>query len=216
MIEINGGPPQLDGNDPITAAEAARRDAAASHAAGFQCAECGAAAAVDRTWVRVCHRVTCPRRRTATARRPRPRVHCTATMTSVWLPDRPSRDDEPASAPEESAPPKPAGEQPPDPASPTGRQRHENRRTRCRSGRRLGRRPWRGSYVARPRTGVRAGVVAAWFVGGARVLVRGFAATARRICRQAGRLVVWVDFDDGWPAGAYSIFELTAEGWPEC
>jgi hypothetical protein len=54
-------------------------------------------------------------------------------------------------------------------------------------------------------------VVARWFVSGARVWVRGWSATAHRIIRRAqGRLTVWVTFDDGWPPGEYSIYELAA------
>jgi hypothetical protein len=61
------------------------------------------------------------------------------------------------------------------------------------------------------RTGVRAGLVARWFVSGCRVTVQGWAATCRRIVRQAGRLLVYVDFDDGWEIDEpFDIVDLAA------
>jgi hypothetical protein len=206
MIEVNGGPAQLAGDDVAAAAAVARQDAAMRHTASYQCTECDAVAAVDRgTWVRVVHGERCSRRRrhsvAVTARRRR-LAACASAKPRPPQPSPAAGDVPPAETKAAEPQPEPAAER----AARDGAMRHANRRQQ-----RHRRVRWSRAFSDRVPTGVRAGVVARWFVSGARVVVQGWSATCRRIVREAGRLWVWVDFDDGWVVDEpFDIFELAA------
>jgi len=208
MSEVNGGLAQLDCNEAAAVAAMARRDAAEAHAASYRCSECAAVAVVDRgAWVRVAHSEACSRRRrvrgpAVTVRRRRRLAAC-ASAARPRRPQPPSADHVPAAETETT---EPQGQSAAGCTSPEARVRHANRRRRPRNYARR-----HGSYTRQVRTGVRAGLVARWFVSGCRVTVQGWAATCRRIVRQAGRLLVYVDFDDGWEIDEpFDIVDLAA------